>query len=81
MSTSKTIFYVITGLLSGAVAGGLLGFFVPYGFALLMPQHFQALSFFPMVTLPAGVLIGGIIGGFVGFGKARSAKSDSTPTN
>ncbi len=69
----KTIGFVLLFLAIGLVLGAALGFGVPFGIAQIRPDQAQALSFMPIISLPAGAVLGGIIGAVVGARKGRSA--------
>lgn len=63
---------IIAGLALGILVGAALGFLIPFTIAQIFPQHEPALSFLPMITMPAGAVIGVIIGLIIGIRKINT---------
>lgn len=53
---------IILAIIVGGGVGGVLGFAVPFIWAQIQPEAEQALSFFPIISVPIGVVICALIG-------------------
>lgn len=67
----KNTLIVIVHVVVGALAGAALGFLLPFGIAQISPENGPALSFVPIMTVPAGAILGVIIGVILAVVKIR----------
>lgn len=58
----KKTLIIIVHVVIGVLAGAALGFLLPFGIAQISPENGPALSFVPILTVPAGAILGVIIG-------------------
>ena len=70
----KNTLIITVGLVAGIIAGGALGFLIPFGMAQINPQDGPALSFLPMITIPVGAVLGAALGLYLAIRKIKIIK-------
>lgn len=67
----KNTLIILANTIVGTLTGSALGFFIPFLIAHIRPEDGPALSFIPIIGVPAGAIVGGVAGIIIGIYKVR----------